>query len=243
MTRTNYGKQDCRKDSQIYLGETMSVNIVERLRRLDTSAVSDALDRLELPGAVSSLRALSQPQRIAGVAITVQLDRADGKAAPRHLCTAAVDACGPDTVIVIAHNGRTDVAGWGGILSLGAVARKVEGVVIDGACRDLDESRELGLPLYGRAAVPVTARGRIVETGWNEPVKIDGCVVCPGDLVIADASGVVFVPKARAADVIEIAEQVAAREKAMTEAVRAGKPLVEVMGMKYEAMLQPKEAL
>jgi 4-hydroxy-4-methyl-2-oxoglutarate aldolase len=221
----------------------MSVNLVERLRKLDTSAVSDALDRLGLPGAVISLRALAKPQRIAGVAITVQLDRAGDKAPPRHLCTAAVDSCGPNTVIVIAHNGRTDVAGWGGILSLGAVTRKVEGVVIDGACRDLDESRELGLALYGRAAVPVTARGRIVETGWNEPVQIDGCTVCPGDLVIADASGVVFVPTARAAEVLEVAEQVAARERAMTEAVRAGKPLVEVMGMKYEAMLQPKEAL
>lgn len=217
-------------------------SLVERLRKLDTSAVSDALDRLQLPGAVSSLTALSQTRRIAGVAITVQLDRANGTAAPRHLCTAAVDASGPGKIIVIAHNGRTDVAGWGGILSLGAVSRNVEGVVIDGACRDLDESRELGLTLYGRKAVPVTARGRIIETGWNEPVQIDGCTVAPGDLVIADGSGVVFVPQSRAAEIIGIAEQVVAREQAMTVAVRAGKPLVEVMGMKYENMLTDKTA-
>jgi len=221
---------------------TTEASLVERLRKLDTSAVSDALDRLNLPGAVSSLTALSQTRRIAGVAITVQLDRANGTAAPRHLCTAAVDASGPGKIIVIAHNGRTDVAGWGGILSLGAVSKKVEGVVIDGACRDLDESRELGLTLYGRKAVPVTARGRIIETGWNEPVQIDGCTVAPGDLVIADGSGVVFIPRARAAEIIEIAEQVVAREQAMTVAVLAGKPLVEVMGMKYENMLTDKTA-
>jgi 4-hydroxy-4-methyl-2-oxoglutarate aldolase len=215
-------------------------SLIERFKKLDTGAVSDALDRLELRGAVASLRALSEPKRIAGIAITVQLDRDNGTAARRHLCTAAVDASGPGNVIVIAHNGRTDVAGWGGILSLGAVERKVEGVVIDGACRDLDESRDLKLPLYGRAAVPVTARGRIVETAWNEPVMIDGCKVSPGDLVIADASGVVFVPRESAAEVIEIAEQVMMRERAMSDAVRAGKPMVEVMGAKYETMLQKK---
>jgi regulator of RNase E activity RraA len=215
-------------------------NLIERLKKLDTSAVSDALDRLQLAGAVISLTALSQHRRIAGTAITVQLDCANGAVAPRHLCTAAVDASGPGSVIVIAHNGRTDVAGWGGILSLGAALRKVEGVVIDGACRDLDESREMGLPVYGRAAVPITARGRIMETTWNEPVQIDGCSVSPGDLVIADASGVVFIPKNRAAEVIEIAEEVAAREFAMLEAVRAGKPMVEVMGTNYETILKKK---
>lgn len=219
---------------------SMEEGLVERLRKLDTSAVSDALDRLQLPGAISSLTALSQTRRIAGVAITVQLNSANGTAAPRHLCTAAVDASGPGKVIVIAHNGRTDVAGWGGILSLGAVFRKAEGVVIDGACRDLDESRELGLALYGRKSVPVTARGRIIETGWNEPVQMDGCKVAPGDLVIADGSGVVFIPRSRAEEIIEIAETVVAREQAMTVAVRAGKPLVEVMGMKYENMLKDR---
>lgn len=215
--------------------------LVPRLAALDTSAVSDALDRLQLRGAVTSLKALSVPKRIAGRAITVQLGKANGQAATRHLCTAAVDASGPGSVIVIAHNARTDVAGWGGILSLGAMLRRTEGVVIDGACRDLDESRELGLPVYGRAAVPVTARGRIVETAWNEPVQFDGLTVAPGDLVIADGSGVVFVPLGRAEEVISIAEEVCAREREMAEATRSGKSMAEVMGAKYERMLNAEK--
>lgn len=216
-------------------------SLVKRLAALDTPAVSDALDRLQLRGAVISLQALSVAKRIAGRAITVQLGKANGQAATRHLCTAAVDASGPGSIIVIAHNGRTDVAGWGGILSLGAALRKTEGVIIDGACRDLDESRELGLAIYGRAAVPITARGRIIETAWNEPIEFDGIEVAPGDLVIADASGVVFVPSARAEEVISIAEEVCAREREMAEATRSGKSMAEVMGAKYERMLKAEK--
>jgi 4-hydroxy-4-methyl-2-oxoglutarate aldolase len=216
----------------------MEFSLVQRMKALDTSAVSDALDRLKLPGAVTCLKALSGARRIAGSAITVQLERAEGRTTTHHLCTAAVDASGPGWVVVIAHNGCIDVAGWGGILSLGAVRRGVEGVVIDGACRDLDESRELDLPLYGRNAVPVTARSRIIETAWNKPVQIAGCTVAPNDLVIADASGVVFIPQERATEVIAFAEQVMARERLMMEAVRTGKSMVEVMGTNYETLLQ-----
>jgi 4-hydroxy-4-methyl-2-oxoglutarate aldolase len=156
--------------------------------------------------------------------------------ARRHLCTAAVDAAGPGKVIVISH-GRTDVAGWGGILSMGAARNAVEGVVIDGACRDVDESRTFGLTVYAKAAVPVTARGRIQELDWNVPVAFGSVKVTPGDLVLADASGVVFVPLVRAEEIIALAEQIAAREKLMMAEVARGKPMSEVMGANYENML------
>lgn len=212
-------------------------SLVARLRRLDACAISDALDRVGVTGVALGLSALSVPNRIAGKVITVQLDVADGRKSPRHLCTAAVDGADPESIIVVAHNGRTDVAGWGGILSLGASRRGVQGVVVDGACRDLDESRELGLAVYAKAAVPVTARGRIIETAWNEPVTIASVAVAPGDLVIADGSGVVFVPAARAEEVVALAETIVARERLMAEDVRAGKPVAEVMGTSYESML------
>jgi 4-hydroxy-4-methyl-2-oxoglutarate aldolase len=211
-------------------------SLIERLRKLDTCVVSDALDQLKLPGTVIGLRAVSVPRRIAGRAVTVQLTKANGQAPSRHLCTAAVDASGPGDVIVVAHEGRIDVAGWGGILSLGATTREIEGVVVDGACRDIDESTELALPVYARATVPVTARGRIVEKSWNEPIKVDGVTVAPGDLVVADGSGVVFVAAGQAEAVVGVAETIARREAAMAKAVRAGQPLTEVMNRSYEQL-------
>lgn len=210
---------------------------LERLGQVDACAVSDALDRAGISGVALPLKPLSDVRRIVGRAVTVQLAPDDGRASKRHLCTAAVDASNAESIIVVAHNGRLDVAGWGGILSLAAKRNGVAGVVIDGACRDIDESREMGLAVYGRATVPVTARGRIIETGWNEPVDIAGVTVSPGDYVIADGSGVVFVAADQIEAVLLVAERVVARESLMAAEVRAGKPVAAVMGADYETML------
>lgn len=211
--------------------------LIERLAALDSCAVSDALDSLGIGGVADGLVALSAGRRIAGRAVTVQLGRFEGKPAERHLCTAAVEAADRSSIIVIANGARTDAAGWGGILSLAAHGRGVAGVVIDGAARDVDESRELDLPVYARAAVPITARGRVIEKDWDVPVSVAGVTVRPGDLVIADGSGVVFVPRDKADQVLALAERIAERERLMAEDVRAGRPVSEVMGTSYETML------
>lgn len=226
----------------------MPDELIKRLRHLDTCAVSDALDRLGIAsGVVLGVRPLSVRRRIAGRAVTVQLElltpqlQADLAARgerPRHLCTAAVDASGPDDVIVVANGGRLNVAGWGGTLSLGAQVRGIEGVVVDGACRDADEAIDLDFAVYASAAVPLTARGRIVEVGWNTPVRFGEVTVAPGDLVLADSSGVVFFGAQRAAEIVATAEEIAARERAMADAVRANRPMSEVMGASYERLLE-----
>jgi regulator of RNase E activity RraA len=131
-----------------------------------------------------------------------------------------------------------DVSSWGGLLSLAAKLRDLSGVIVDGACRDVDEIREVGLAVYARGVVPVTARGRIVQHSLNEEVQCGDAVVRPHDLVIADGSGVVFIPREREREVIEEAEAIVARESRMAEALRAGRPVVEVMGgLEYESML------
>src|SRR5206468_3484334 len=144
---------------------------------------------------------------ITGRAITVELGVPGPSPPPRHLGAAAVDAASPGDVIVIAAGGRTDAAGWGGVLSLAAAVRGVRGVIVDGACRDVDEIRDLGLPVYARAAVARTARGRLAEVAWDVPVSIGGATVAPGDHVLADGSGLVVIPAARKADVLAAAQR------------------------------------
>ena len=215
-----------------------STDLVERLARLDTCAVSDAMDRHELAGAMGGIRPLTVTARIAGRAVTVKLGPA-GSAPPsgRHLGTAAIEAAAAGDVIVIDHQGRDDAAGWGGILSRAANYKGIRGVVLDGACRDVDEAREIGFPVFATSATPRTARGRVVEQSFNEPVTISGVPVQPGDFVLADGTGVVFVPAAHAEEVITTAETIAAREAEMTKAVLAGDPVSQVMGRNYETML------
>ena len=216
----------------------MADTLAARLARLDACGVSDALDRLGLQGAVLGLRPMWPCPRIAGRVITVRLRRAEhGEHAPRHLGTAAIEAGGPGDVIVIEHHDREDAAGWGGILSLAAKLKGIEGVIVDGTCRDVDDSRDAGFAVYARAATPMTARGRVVEASMGEPIRVGDLVVQPGDYVIADWSGAVFVTSARAEEIIATAESLADREAQMAAAVRAGRSVVEVMGANYESML------
>lgn len=213
-------------------------NIVARLVTLDTCAVSDALDKLSLPGAVIGVSALTDPTRVAGKVVTTKLGAPLPNLPKRHLGAGAVMAAERGDIIVVEHRGRTDVSGWGGLLSRGAVKKGVSAVLIDGACRDVDESRALGLPIFARAAVPVTARGRIAEHAFQEPITFGNVAVKPGDYVLADGSGVVFVDQTRAEEIIATAEDIFRREQAMATAIDRGEAIGDVMAGNYEDMLK-----
>jgi 4-hydroxy-4-methyl-2-oxoglutarate aldolase len=212
---------------------------IQRLLRLDACAVSDALDKLKLNGVVSGLERLSGADRIAGRVVTMKLGTGTPPPGPvRHLGTTAVQAAGPGDVIVIEQRSGVEAGSWGGILTLGAKLRGVAGVVADGPVRDIDEARSQDFPVFARACTARTARGRIVELGTNCPVTIGKVTVRPGDYVVADGSGVVFVPAENIDAVLDAAETIAAREAAMAKALLAGKPITEVMGANYEDMLK-----
>jgi regulator of RNase E activity RraA len=218
----------------------MSDALIARLAQLDTPTLSDALDALGLPGAVFGIAPMTIARRIAGRAMTVKLGPPLPNAPKSHLGAGAIMASQRGDIIVVEHE-RKDVSGWGGLLSRGALAKGIAGVILDGAFRDIDEARELGLPIYGRAAVPVTARGRVAEHAFNTPVRIGGVAVLPGDLVLADGSGVVFVSSARAEEIIAIAERIAAKERLMARDIEAGLPLTDVLGANYEDMLKQEK--
>jgi len=215
----------------------MTDTLLDRLARLDSCAVSDAMDRLGLPGAVSGLEPRSVPRRIAGRARTVRLAPADGRTASRHLCTTAVEAAEAGDVIVIEQRTGIEAAGWGGILSVAAQVKGIAGAIVDGPARDIDEAAELGFPVYARSVTARTARGRIIEVATGEPIEMGGVTVSPGDYVLADRSCAVFVKAADIERVLVEAERIAAREAAMANAARAGQPIGTVMGADYERML------
>lgn len=212
---------------------------LQRLSRLDACAVSDALDKLRLAGVVTGLAQLSAPRRIAGRAVTVKLGTGSAPPGPvRHLGTAAVEAAGPGSVIVVEQRSGVEAGSWGGILTLGAKLRGVAGVVADGPVRDIDEARAQDFPVYARSSTSRTARGRIVELGTQVPVRIGDVDVLPGDYVVADASAVIFIRAENLEAVLEAAEFIAAKEAAMADALRAGRPIGEVMGANYEHLLK-----
>ena len=213
-------------------------DVLDRLSRLDACAVSDALDKLGLTGAVTGLQRLSSSRRISGRVITVRMEKDDGRPASRHLGTTAIEAAEPGDVIVMEQRTGIDAACWGGNLSFGARQRQVSGVIVDGPARDIDEARDYDFPVFASSATSRTARGRIVETGTNVPIVVGDVTVAPGDCVVADASAVVFIAQAEIERVLAAAEAIAERERAMVAALRDGTPISEVMGRNYETMLK-----
>jgi 4-hydroxy-4-methyl-2-oxoglutarate aldolase len=213
-------------------------DFVSRLGRMDTCAVSDALDKLGLKGSVTGLHRYSTEHRIAGRVLTVTLSPAEGRTSTRHLCTAAIEAASMGDIIVVEQRTGIDAASWGGNLSIGAQERGVAGVIVEGPVRDIDDSRRLGFPVFARGHTARTARGRIVETATGEPVTVGDVTVHPGDYAIADGSAVVFIAQAEIAHVLETAEAIVQREEAMADALRQGKPISQVMGANYEHMLK-----
>ncbi|HYZ14854.1 MAG TPA: RraA family protein [Candidatus Acidoferrum sp.] len=215
--------------------------IVTRLARVDACALSDALDALRMPGTVTGIPQRAGGRRIAGRCITVKLvpsDQApprDGE--PRHLCSTAIEAGGPGTIVVVEQRTGIDAGSWGGILTLAAKVRKIEGVIADGPVRDIDEARQYDFPVFARTLTAFTARGRVAEAATNVPVTIGSVSVEPGDYALADNSGVVFVRAAEIERVLATAERLAAREAAMAKALLSGERVSVVMGANYETML------
>jgi 4-hydroxy-4-methyl-2-oxoglutarate aldolase len=215
--------------------------IIERLGKLDTCAVSDGMDRLGLKGATFGVRPMWSCPKIVGRAVTMKIKPVGLDKPKQHLGTQAIVAANPGDIIVIDNGGRPDTSCWGGLLSLAAQTKGISGVVIDGACRDIDESRDVGFPVYARATVPMTARGRVIEESFNQEIAFAGVQVHPGDLVIADGSGIVIVPRAKEEEAVREAEAVGATEARMAEGIREGMSVLEVLErLGYEQMLNKK---
>lgn len=207
-----------------------------RLARLDTCAVSDALDRLAMDGAVGGFLRWGPRRRVVGRAVTVTLELGPTEPGASHLGTRALAEAGSDDVIVVANAGRTHAGAWGGLLTLEAHLRGVAGVVVDGAVRDADDVDALDVALFARAATPRTARGRFREVATGAPVVVAGTRVEAGDWVLADGSGVVFVRRGQVLQVLALAEEIAAEEAKMAVALREGRGGPDVLNGRYEGM-------
>lgn len=195
----------------------------EALSRISTTNVSDALDFYGLKGAVHGILPTWEGcKKIFGECVTVRLIAAGSVPPKFHLGQQAVASAKEGDVIVVDNAGRPDISCWGGVLATGAKMKGISGVVIDGYCRDIDDYVDLGFSVYSRGCVVQSARGRAIEDATNITVQFGNVQVNPGDVVIADRSGVAFIPAARLDEVLEKAVQLLEKEEAMCADLKAG---------------------
>jgi 4-hydroxy-4-methyl-2-oxoglutarate aldolase len=202
----------------------MTDNNVLRASKLDTTAISDAMDRLGIPGQCLNIKPLDPKFRLTGRAFTILYGPAGN---PPGTVGDYIDDVPPGYVVVLDNGGRENATVWGDILTWVAQTRGVAGTVIDGACRDTHLARELGYPMYSRSYSMRTGKDRVQLEAMGGPVNIGDARVNQGDLMRGDADGVVCIPKEHEEQVLLVAEEVDHVEEQIRTLVRGGMTLVE----------------
>ncbi|MEV6615091.1 4-carboxy-4-hydroxy-2-oxoadipate aldolase/oxaloacetate decarboxylase [Streptomyces sp. NPDC051051] len=177
---------------------------VEALAAFGVATVSEAMGRRGLLG--PEIRPVQQGVRVAGTAVTVLSWPGDNL-----MIHAAVEQCGEGDVLVVTTTSPSTDGMFGELFATALQQRGVRGLVINAGIRDTQELREMDFPAWSRA---VCAQGTVKATGGsvNVPVAVDGQVVRPGDVILADDDGVVVVPRERARAVAEASEAREAKE-------------------------------
>lgn len=202
-----------------------STKLIERCRRIPTSTWSDALDRFGLGGVIVGLQRRAGGLPIAGPIATVAeevgpLGSADPEQFGIDLILAGAQS---GDIVLIRQIGTPAASAIGGLAAMRAQRHGVNGIVIDGACRDVDELAEVGLPILSRATTPASGRGRARITGVNVPLpfEAEGLEVESGDILVADDTGVVVIPLGRLEELLVTAEERALKDAAEAERLRA----------------------
>lgn len=224
----------------------MSHDLISRFRSVRVADVVDALDRFgfhEKTLVSRDIRPIYSGIKVAGFALTVQARKVqeetpsmgpeeyDKYAEEWYRVRANYDhfmrSAGPGTIIAINCDGCLDVGFWGSMIALVAKAKCVEGVVLDGGCRDTWEIQRIRFPVFCRSVgrTEVVGRLEVKPEFINIPVSIGGVTVNPGDIVIGDDDGVVVVPRKIALQVVERVE----RQMAMDRASQ--KPYLDMLGL------------
>lgn len=202
----------------------MADSNVERASRLDTTAISDAMDRLGIPGQCLGIKPLDHRYRLAGRAFTILYGPAGN---PPGTVGDYIDDVEPGGIVVLDNGGRENATVWGDILTWVAHERRIGGTVIDGACRDTHLAYELRYPIFSRSYSMRTGKDRVQVEAMGGPVNIGDARCEAGDILRGDADGVVVIPKDHEGTILDIAEEIDLIENQIRRAVQQGMSLRE----------------
>lgn len=198
-------------------------DLVALFEGLDTPGVSDAMDKLGIPGQCLDVMPLADYDRVVvGPAYTVQYVSAS---TPPGTVGDFIDDVAPGDVVVIDNQGRTDCTVWGDIMTQYAGQHGIAATVIDGVCRDVSRALDDDYPIFSKGRFMRTGKDRVQVQSINQPVSIGGARVCARDIVVADANGVVVVPRGHAREVAEAARRIEAVEAQIRSLISQGKSL------------------
>lgn len=197
--------------------------LLQEFQQIGTSTWSDILDEIGVDGVIGGIARRGGEGRFAALAVTAraQAGPLGGFKREEFAVGQMIDAVGPGQVLAI-DVGGADVSTFGGLASLAAKVKGVAAVVIDGACRDVEEIRETGLWLASRHVTPTTGKTRIKVESVGQPISIGGASVAPGDLLVGDDTGIVVIPRQHQGAALEMSRRMVGMDRAIERAIRSG---------------------
>ncbi len=206
-------------------------SLLDGYRHVEVASVSDAMEKITGQRIYMSHRMSPIfPAKFAGFAVTVKLKKEENHNADAlQGMLAAIDQGGPNSVYVMVVEDGIDIAGMGGLMGTAMMSRDFSGAVIDGGVRDVAYLKKIGFPVYALGTVPSTSVSHYRFAGSNIPVVCDGVAVNAGDIVAADADGVVVVPRAKATEVLAMAQDMDFKEHSMYAYIEKLKSIEEAV--------------
>ncbi len=208
--------------------------IVDQLKSIPTATLADAVDGIVGRRGFMNydMRPVSLKHRMVGRAKTALFGPSGELTKEKNLGPAhavqIIDESGPGDILVVV-TGDLNVTGLGGLMATTASVRGMEGVVVDGAVRDVTEIEALGLSVFSRSISPATMLGRSTSLIRDVPIVCGGITVAPGDYIVGDRDGVVCIPAAQIQGVLIRALEMEAAEKKMQPMIREIKSLQKVV--------------
>jgi regulator of RNase E activity RraA len=206
-------------------------SLLDGFRHVEAASVSDALEQLIGRKMYMSHRMRPLfPTKFAGFAVTVLLKKEtnhDPNALDGMLAT--IDQGSSNSVYVMVVEEGADIAGMGGLMGTAMSARNFSGAVIDGGVRDVAYLQKIGFPVYALGIVPSTSVTHYRFAGANIPVVCDGVAVNAADIIVADADGVVVVPRASAPAALKLAQEMDFKEHSMYATIEKLKSIQEAV--------------
>lgn len=200
------------------------MDTVRRLGEAGVATVHEAQGRTGL--AKPYLRPAWSPAAASGSSVTVLTHPGDN-----WMLHVAVELCQPGDMLVVALSSDNEDGMFGELLATSLMSRGVTGLIIDAGVRDVKALREIGFPVWSRS---ISAKGTVKATlgAVNIPVVIAGALVSPGDVVVADDDGVVFVPAGRAVEIAKSCDAREAKEAVVRERLSRGDLGLDIYGMR-----------
>jgi len=215
----------------------ISKELIQKMNDLDTTCLSDALDRFGIKGGCQGILPIVPGTKAVGTAFTVSyrpVGTVKGTAGD------FLDDVKPGQVVVIGNGGRLFATVWGDIMTTYAQMHGIAGTVIDGVCRDIPGIQTTRYPIFTRGRFMATGKDRMELESLNEPVSISDVLVRPGDIVVCDDSGVIVVPSDKAEVVIKAAIEIDGAERRILDLINNGISLKEARAKVGYFQLQSK---